>query len=232
MVHKHLAAHNIVAQCTHLREHAHVQHIEEVLKLEVENIDREVTNAVLHAEKKLANKNYGYGWSPRLALAGCTVTFWRTCLRVVHKTGKDPMMVMPLCQCQEFGLGSHTLGYKFYASKLYDAWTALHINQAALRQKFLSDLINEALLKQNKSREAALTSIKEAAYMAKLWPRLRKYSKGEVGSGLSKIEIPVFDTTGEIIDYRTLSESTEVFKHLIQRNSHASFCTGSTYPIC
>ena len=56
MVHKHLAAHNIVARCTHLQEHAHVQHIEEV-KLEVENIGREVTNAVLHAEKKVANKN-------------------------------------------------------------------------------------------------------------------------------------------------------------------------------
>jgi len=182
MVHKHLAAHNIVACCTHLLEHAHVQHIEEK-KLEVENIDREVTNAFLPAEKKVANKNYGYGWSPRLALAGCTVTTsWRTCL-CLSKAGKDPMMVMPLCQCQEFGLGSCTLGYKFYAFKLDDAWTALHItqdNSSALRQKFLSDLINEAMTKQNQSREAALKSIKEAEYMARLWPRLRKYSKGEV----------------------------------------------------
>mgnify|MGYP006205920925 FL=1 len=57
--------------------------------------------------------------------------------------------------------------------------------------------------------------------MAKLWPRLRKYSKGEVRSGLSKIKIPVYDMTGEIIDYHmVLSESTEMFKHLIQCNSH------------
>jgi len=93
-VHKHLAAHNIVARCTHLREHAHVQHIEEV-KLEVENIERGVTNAVVHVEKKVTNKYYGYGWSPRLALAGRTVTFWRTCPHV-HKAGQDPMMMMPL----------------------------------------------------------------------------------------------------------------------------------------
>ena len=83
----------------------------------MENIDREVRNAVLQAEKKMANKNYGYGWSPRLALAGRTVTFWRTCLRI-HKAGKAPMMVMPLRQCQEFGLG-----------KLDDASTVLHITQ-------------------------------------------------------------------------------------------------------
>jgi len=64
---------------------------------------------------------------------------------------------------------------------LDDAWTALHIaqdNSSALRQKFLSDLINEAMIKQNKSREAALKSMKEAEYMARLWPRLRKHSKG------------------------------------------------------
>ena len=43
------------------------------------------------------------------------------------------------------------LGYKFYASKLDDAWTALHItqnNSSALRQKFLSEIINEAMIKQ------------------------------------------------------------------------------------
>ena len=40
--------------------------------------------------------------------------------------------------------------------------------------------------------------------MASLWPRLRKSSKGEVQFGLSEIEIPVYDTTGEIIDYRTV----------------------------
>ena len=60
------------------------------------------------------------------------------------------MMVMPLRQCQEFGLGSQTLGYKFYASKLDDAWKALHItqdNSSTLRQKVLSDLINEAMIK-------------------------------------------------------------------------------------
>ena len=68
--------------------------------------------------------------------------------------------------------------------------------------------------KTNKSREAALKSIKEAEYMARLWPRLRKYSKGEVRSGLNKIEIPVYDTTGEIVDYRMVSESTERLKEI------------------
>ena len=86
------------------------------------------------------------------------------------------------------------------------------------KDDFLKNWEND---KTNKSREAALKSIKEAEYMARFWPRLRKYSKGEVRSGLSIIKIPVYDMTGEIIDYHmVLSESTEMFKHLIQRNSH------------
>ena len=74
----------------------------EAAKLEADKIDKEVTNAVLHAEKKVANKNYGYGWSPQLALARRTVTFWRNCLRL-HKDGFDPAVVAPHHQCQEFG---------------------------------------------------------------------------------------------------------------------------------
>ena len=55
--------------------------------------------------------------------------------------------------------------------------------------------------------------------MAELWPRLRKYAKGEVRSGLNKIEIPVCDSSGEIIDFRTVSDASEMFQHLIHCNS-------------
>ena len=110
LVNKHLAAHNIVERCSRLREMALVKG-SEAAKLEVDKIDKEVTNAVLHAEKKVANKNYGYGWSPQLALAGRTVTFWRNCL-CLHRDGFDPAVVAPHRQCQEFGLDHQKLGYK------------------------------------------------------------------------------------------------------------------------
>ena len=55
--------------------------------------------------------------------------------------------------------------------------------------------------------------------MVRLWPLLRKYAKGEVCSGLNKIEIPVYDSLGEIIDFRTVFDASEMFQHLIQRNS-------------
>ena len=88
------------------------------------------------------------------------------------------------------------------------------------RSLFLSGLINEAILKKNKTKEEAVKHIKEAEYMARLWPPLRKYAKGEVRSGLNKIEIPVYDSLGEIIDFfRTVSDASEMFQHLIQRNS-------------
>ena len=102
----------------------------EAAKLEADKIDKEVTNAVLHAEKKVANKNYGYGWSPQLALARRTVTFWRNCLRL-HKDGFDPAVVAPHHQRQ----------------------------------------------------------------------------------------IPVYDSSGEIIDFRTVSDASEMFQHLIHCNS-------------
>jgi hypothetical protein len=222
LVHKHLTAHNVVERCSSLRKMALVKSSKAV-KLEADKIDNEVTNAVLHAKKKVANKNYGYRRSPQLALAGCTVTFWRKFLHL-HKDDFDPAVVAPHHQRQEFGSDHQKLGYKFYASKLDDSWTTLCLtpdNSIELRQEFLSGLINEAILKKNKTKEeAAVKHIKEAEYMARLWPPLRKYAKGEVRSGLNKIEIPVYDSLGEIIDFfRTVSDASEMFQHLIQRHS-------------
>jgi hypothetical protein len=36
---------------------------------------------------------------------------------------------------------------------------------------------------------------------------------------LNKIEIPVCDSSGEIIDFRTVSDASEMFQHLIHCNS-------------
>ena len=59
--------------------------------------------------------------------------------------------------------------------------------------------------------------------MNRLCPRLRKYSKQEIPSGISHIEIPVYDKQGEISEFRSVTEPFEIFSHQIRRNSDHFF---------
>jgi hypothetical protein len=51
--------------------------------------------------------------------------------------------------------------------------------------------------------------------MKKLWPNLRKYAKGEIRSGLDKVEIPTRDSGGEITGWGSVTAPAELFKTLI-----------------
>ena len=70
----------------------------------------------------------------------------------------------------------------------------------------------------DKERTAKLTAIKKAEYIRKLWPRLQRYAKGEIRSGLNRIEVPVHDKTGEIINWRSVTAPDELFAALLDRN--------------
>ena len=87
----------------------------EAAKQEVYRIDKEVTQAVLNAERQVANRNYEYGgrWSPTLAnKAGRTVTFWRNCTRL-RREGNDPAVMMLEAHQTEFGLSTPHLSFQF-----------------------------------------------------------------------------------------------------------------------
>jgi hypothetical protein len=54
--------------------------------------------------------------------------------------------------------------------------------------------------------------------MKKLWPKLQKYAKGEVRTGLDCVEVPIRDSDGEISGWRSVTSPTELFNTLIARN--------------
>ena len=114
-----------------------------------------------------------------------------------------------------------------YSARVEDAWTALHVivqdKAKEVRQEFLEDKYQEAMVKRDKPKAAIIKLIKEAEYMNRLCPRLRKYSKQEIPSGRSHIEIPVYDKQGEISEFRSVTEPSENFSHLIRRNSDHFF---------
>ena len=66
--------------------------------------------------------------------------------------------------------------------------------------------------------EVSIKAILRAEYLQKLWPKLRRYAKGQVRSSLSRIEVPVRDSEGEIIDWRSISSHDEICSELIKRN--------------
>ena len=69
-----------------------------------------------------------------------------------------------------------------------------------------------------KKKVANLKAIQKAEYMKKLWPKLRKYAKGEIRSGLDRVEVPTRDSDGEIIGWRSVTAPAELFKTLLAQN--------------
>jgi hypothetical protein len=63
-----------------------------------------------------------------------------------------------------------------------------------------------------------LKAILKAEYMKKLWPKLRKYAKGETHSGLDRVEIPTQDSGGEITGWHAVTAPTELFQTLLAQN--------------
>ena len=64
----------------------------------------------------------------------------------------------------------------------------------AAAKRFLSSLLSNAEHDKDKTKVAKLKAILQAEYMKKLWPKLRKYAKGETCSGLDRVEIPTHDS--------------------------------------
>ncbi len=113
------------------------------------------------------------------------------------------------------------MGQKFYTAKLDDAWTKLHMTQdrsKELRNKFIEDQIKAAEATTDKERTEKLQAIKKAEYQKKLWPKLRRYAKGEVKTGLNRVDVPIRDNTGEIIDWHPITAPVELFTALLNRN--------------
>ena len=66
--------------------------------------------------------------------------------------------------------------------------------------------------------------------MTKLWPKLRKYAKGEIRSGLDRVEVPTRDSDGEIIGWHSVTAPAELFKTLLARNvTHLSQAKDTTF---
>jgi Reverse transcriptase (RNA-dependent DNA polymerase) len=183
-------------------------------------IDSQLTAFALKAERDTSNKLFGYAWSPTLADAGRSVTFWRNCLRMV-KAGADPFAsLLPSQLITHSGLRP-TLAMSFYQARLADAWTKLRTIQAKateLRAEFLDSLCDAAECHTEKARATCIRGIKKAEYMQRLWPKLRRFAKGEVRTGLSRIEVPIFDASQEIVGWRSITSPDELFTALINRN--------------
>ncbi len=83
-----LYSQNILNCCWGLRRIGEQQGLD-AMRDELEKIDQFITAAALKTAKQCSRKPYGYPWSPQLANAGRTVTFWRNCLWSA-RTGANP----------------------------------------------------------------------------------------------------------------------------------------------
>ena len=54
--------------------------------------------------------------------------------------------------------------------------------------------------------------------MKKLWPKQRKYAKGKTRLGLDRVEVPVYDSDGEIVGWHSVTAYQELFNTVHTRN--------------
>ena len=54
--------------------------------------------------------------------------------------------------------------------------------------------------------------------MKELWPKLCKYAKGKIRFGLDRVEVPIHDSDGEIVGWRSVTAREELFNTLLTRN--------------
>jgi hypothetical protein len=69
-----------------------------------------------------------------------------------------------------------------------------------------------------KSHETRIKAILKAEYLQKLWPKLRRYARGQIKSSLLRLEIPIRDKEGEIVDWRSIYTQDEICSELIKQN--------------
>ena len=197
---KKLQAHNILERCQQLTKHP-VGYNPIGLKSEIEAIDAEITRAALQAERSTAAKSFGYAWSLTLAEAGQQVAFWRYCFRAA-KHNQDPFLHLIPSQLNQHGIKHAGLSHHFYSSRLQDAWTNFCTVQGISNEyckTFLATRLSHAKRGGEKKRAAKLRAIQQAKYMKKLWPKLCKYTNGKIRSGLDRVEVPIYDSDGEIV---------------------------------
>ena len=89
-------------------------------------------------------------------------------------------------------------------------------NARVLRHEFLASLLSAAEQADEKKKAAKLKAIQQAEYMKNLWPKLRKYAKGEIRSGLDRVEVPTRDSDGEIIGWQPVTAPAELLKTLLE----------------
>jgi hypothetical protein len=214
-----LFAHNIFNWCQALWDSPAGADIL-ILQTEVEAIDREVTKAALQVECSTETRTFGYAWSPTLAEAGQHVTIWRNCLKAA-KHHQDPFSTLVPSQLQYHGIKHTGLNLAFYKSRLDDACSHLSMvqdNVWQLWKEFLASLLSNAEHDKEKTKVAKLKAILQAEYVKILWPKLRKYVKGETRSGLDQVKIPTRDSAGEITGWRSVTAPAELFQTLLARN--------------
>ena len=55
--------------------------------------------------------------------------------------------------------------------------------------------------------------------MSRALPKLRRYAKGEICSGLNRIDKPIYYDTGKIVEFQTVKDSEEIFfSQILQQN--------------
>ena len=182
------------------------------------SVDRDITAALLNAEKRSARASYGYPWSPTLMCCGQNYLFWKKRCSLQHPdmdtllTHRDDLPYLTTC------LKASRLQLDEYQAQSKAHRTA-HLEERALYAAQQSD----------SNAEIGLNNILKAEEVrCSTFQKLRKYAKGQTYSTLQRVEIPNYPDGTPTGSTTSISNPAKLFAAILNQNqSHFSQATPS-----
>ena len=169
LVKNYFSQHKVEEKSNHLHTLSQTNTPVESLSLYHDALDRDITKALLHAEKRSAKASYGSPWSPTLMQKGQEVIFWK------HRCSDfcqyaDSLASIPdisiLASCPDHSTiikNRYSLSHSLHS--LHAARYSLdecHLVAAQLHHNHLTDRTSHAASTSNTSAETALNNILKA----------------------------------------------------------------------
>ena len=236
LLNQYLTSHNVFTCLSLMADLAPPEHPLETITSVYKSINRDITAALLNAEKRSACASYGYPWSPTLMRCGQNYLFWKKrcsdCVRFGDALASVSSPSSSLQHPDMDTLLTHRDDLPYLTTCLKASRLQLDEYQAqskAHRTAHLEERALYAAQQSDSNAEIALNNILKAEEVrCGTFQKLRKYAKGQTYSTLQRVEIPNYPDGTPTGSTTSISNPAKLFAAILNQNqSHFSQATPS-----
>jgi hypothetical protein len=207
-----LQHHNVFDRIDKLSEQAATL-LEHTVTRKYNAIDDDITAACKFAEQLCSRPNYGFPFSAKLAKCGSNIVQLKRQIRFINRGQKTLFHIIP-SQIRRNNLDkSATLNYCYSQLRILQ-FELKEIQEDSIRhrEEFLTQLARDS-----QDNADTIETIKEREKLKRSYRTLKRFVKQNVPTGLDKLEVYDYDTTGNIIGTKILTCPASISTALIEQ---------------